>query len=84
MKFKNVKKQKETIAEVGDFIFAGEMLMLIIRDDCEYKTFVLKGYDAFNGFGLTRKSIEDLVTCYKSLYSNFELIKSNEITLVRG
>lgn len=83
MKFIN-KTINRNIAEVGDFIFADGELRVICRDsDGRYKTIYVTGKDAFNGSGTVENSIEILVGFYKESYDDFELIKSEEMQLVR-
>ena len=84
MKFINKTIENKNIAEVGDFIFADGELRVICRDgDGRYKTIYVTGDDAFCGSGSIEDTIEILVGFYKESYDDFELIKSEEMQLVR-
>lgn len=82
-----VKEENEVVAEVGDFIFADGDLFVIYKNwayaECEYQAIYVLGSDAFDGAGATRTSIEELIAFFKQ-YDDFELIKSDEMELVRG
>ena len=83
MKFIN-KTINRNIAEVGDFIFADGELRVIFRDgNGKYRAIYVTGKDAFNGSGTVENSIEILVGFYRESYNDFELIKSEEMQLVR-
>ena len=78
-------KENEAVAEVGDFIFADGDLMVITKTytpDIKYRAVLVVGEYAFNGAGVTEDSIEEVVSCLKE-YGDFELIKSDEMKLVR-
>lgn len=78
-------EEKKVIAEVGDFIFADGDLMVIVKTytpNIKYRAIILTGEDAFDGAGVTADSIEGVVSCLEE-YEDFELIKSDEMKLVR-
>lgn len=82
------KKNCEAEVKVGDFILANGDLRVICEryenDETIYNTVYLTGTSPCKGFGLVSHSIEELVEFYKKNYDDFELIKSDEIKLVRG
>lgn len=83
MEFIN-KTINKNVAKVGDFIFADGELRVIFRDSYgKYRTIYVTGKDAFNGSGRVENSIEILVGFYKEGFDDFELIKSEEMQLVR-
>lgn len=83
MKFENIQKDKNINAKVGDFIFVDGSLRLIIEYGGLFRTICLDGSNPCWGFGMSMDSLEELLCWYKAKYENFELIKSDEITLVR-
>lgn len=83
MKFIN-KTINKNVAKVGDFIFAdGELRVIFMDGNGKYRAIYVTGKDAFNGSGAVENSIEILVGFYKESYDDFELIKSEEMQLVR-
>ena len=83
MKFIN-KTINKNVAKVGDFIFADGELRVVFKDgNGKYRTIYVTGKDAFNGSGATEDTIEILVESYRESYDDFELIKSEEMQLVR-
>lgn len=84
MKFINKTIENKNVAKVGDFIFAdGELRVIFMDGNGKYRTIYVTGKDAFNGSGTVESSIEILVGFYKESYNDFELIKSEELQLVR-
>lgn len=84
MKFINKTIENKNIAEVGDFIFADGELRVIFRDgNGKYRAIYVTGEEAFDGSGTTEDTIEILVGFYRESYNDFELIKSEEMQLVR-
>lgn len=84
MKFINKTIENKNVAKVGDFIFAdGELRVIFMDSNGKYRTIYVTGKDAFNGSGTVESSIEILVGFYKESYNDFELIKSEELQLVR-
>lgn len=84
MKFINKTIENKNVAKVGDFIFAdGELRVIFMDSSGKYRTIYVTGKDAFNGSGTVESSIEILVGFYKESYNDFELIKSEELQLVR-
>lgn len=73
-------------AEVGDFIFATGELFVIYKTYRQgknvYQALYVTGSDAFDGAGITEDSLEEVVDYFKR-YDDFELIKSEEMKLVR-
>lgn len=83
MKFIN-KTINKNVAKVGDCIFANGELRVIFRDgNGKYRTIYVTGKDAFNGSGVTEDTIEEIIELYEKEYNDFELIKSEEMRLVR-
>ena len=83
MEFIN-KTINKNVAKVGDFIFADGELRVIFRDSNEkYRTIYVTGKNAFNGSGVTEDTIEEIIELYEKEYNDFELIKSEEMQLVR-
>ena len=83
MKFIN-KTINKNVAKVGDFIFAdGELRVIFMDGNGKYRAIYVTGKDAFNGSVAVENSIEILVGFYKESYDDFELIKSEEMQLVR-
>lgn len=84
MEFINKTIENKNVAKVGDFIFAdGELRVIFMDGNGKYRTIYVAGKDAFNGSGTVENSIEILVGFYKESYDDFELIKSEEMQLVR-
>lgn len=84
MEFINKTIENKNVAKVGDFIFADGELRVIFRDsNGKYRTIYVTGKDAFNGRGATEDTIEELIESYKEGFDDFELIKSEELQLVR-
>ena len=83
MEFIN-KTINKNVAKVGDFIFADGELRVIFRDgNGKYRIIYVTGKHAFNGRGVAEDTIEELIESYKESCSDFELIKSEEMQLVR-
>lgn len=82
MRYIDEKKKEEVKAEVGDFIFADGDLFVIYKRVSEYQAIYMTGQYAFVGAGITEKSIEEIVNFFKQ-YDDFELIKSDEMELIR-
>lgn len=83
---RNIKEEKN-VAKVGDFIFAGDELRVIhktcINGAVVYQAIFITSSGAFDGSGNMESSIEELLSCYKEVFSDFELIKADEMELVR-
>lgn len=79
-------KENEVVAEVGDFIHADGELFVIYKNwayaESKYQAIYVLGSDAFDGAGATKVSIEELIAYFKQ-WEDFELIKSDEMKLVR-
>lgn len=87
MKYIDERVEGKKEAEVGDFIFADGDLRVIWegREDGKpvFKTIYVTGTEPFLGCGLGETSIDELVKYYKESYDDFELIKSEELKIVR-
>lgn len=83
MKYKDSRIKKEVEPQVGDFIYGNGVIRLIISpDDGKYAVAILSGYCGGHVGGI-HDSIEDLIEYYRSILPDFELIKSEEMTLIR-
>ena len=83
MEYKDNRIKKEVEPKVGDFIYGNGVIRLIISpDDDKYSVVLLNGNYAGNVAGIY-PSINDLIQHYKSIFPGFELIKSEEMTLIR-
>lgn len=83
MKYKDSRIKKEVEPKVGDFIYGNGVIRLIISpDDDKYSVVLLNGNYAGN-VAKIYPSINDLIEHYKSIFPGFELIKSEEMTLIR-
>lgn len=88
MKYMDRKIQEENkfVAEIGDCIYANNNLYVItngwVDNKNQYQAIYMTGVHAFNGAGLTRDSIKEIVDFYRD-FEDFEIIKSDEIEIVR-
>lgn len=83
MKYKDNRIKKEVEPQVGDFIYGNGAIRLIISPDvCKYAVAILSDYCGGHVGGIY-DSIEDLIEHYKSILTDFELIKSDELELIR-
>lgn len=83
MKYKDSRIKKEVEPQVGDFIYGNDVIRVIISpDDDKYSAVILNGNYAGNVVRIY-SSINDLIEEYKSILPDFELIKSEEMTLIR-
>lgn len=82
-----VIKESKVGAKAGDFIYAGGDLRVIWETvemgKPRYKAIYVTGEEPFMGAGDVENSLEELVKFYKEIYEDFELIKSEEMELIR-
>lgn len=84
MKFINKTKIEKVEAKVGDFIFANGNLRVIYKEsEFEYRAIYVTGEYAFDGEGLSKDTIDEIIEFYRDTCEDFELIKSEEMQLVR-
>lgn len=87
MIYTDERKQEKREAKVGDFIFAGGELRVIWEGldsgKTVFKAIYVTGCEPFCGAGSVDTSIEEMIEFYKGNYEDFELIKADEMELVR-
>lgn len=87
MIYTDERKQEKINAKAGDFIYADGQLRVIWatteNGKSKFKSIYVTGNGSFNGDGTVEDSIEDMINFYKRHYEDFELIKSEEMELVR-
>lgn len=85
MKYSDKRNRKE--AKAGDFIYADGELRVIhktcVNGAVSYEAIFVTGSRYFEGSVVVENSIEELVGFYKRMYVDFELIRADEMELVR-